>query len=289
MYTLRSLHEKAKQEHWAVPHFNFSSLSQLRGIIEGAKNVRAPVVAGTSEGERDFVGLTQAVALIKSFRETYDIPIFLNADHSHSFETAKDACDAGYDSIHIDASKLPYEENLALTKKVVDYAKSINPEIEVEGELGYLATQSSKVYHEEIEIPDDSYTKVEQAIEFVQKTGIDRFAPAIGNIHGIAANIPKIKFDLIDQLTSALPKNITLVLHGGSGISNEDMKKIVEKGFNNVHISTEIRIAYTQGVRKALTENTESIAPYDYLKVGMEAVTTAVEEKLKVYNTINVI
>ncbi|HRN96748.1 MAG TPA: class II fructose-bisphosphate aldolase, partial [Candidatus Levybacteria bacterium] len=233
--TLTQLHKKAKQEHWAVPHFNFSSLSQLKGILEGAVAMSAPVIVGTSEGERDFIGLTQAVDLVKSYRKTYDIPIFLNADHSRSFETAKAACDAGYDSVHIDVSKKPFEENLAETKQVVEYVKSTRPEVEVEGELGYLATESSKIYKETVEIPEDSYTKVEEAVRYVTETGIDRFAPAIGNLHGIAANIPKIRFDLIEQLSAALPKDLTFVLHGGSGIVNEDLKHIVELGFNNVH------------------------------------------------------
>lgn len=287
--TLTELHHKAKQNRWAVPHFNFSSLSQLQGILSGALKMRAPVVAGLSEGERDFIGLTQAVDLIQSFRKTYDIPIFLNADHSHSIETAKAAVDAGFDSIHIDMSKKPFEENLSITRQVVEYAKHVNPNIEVEGELGYLATDSSKVYTEAIDIPDDSYTKLDQAIEFVTKTGIDRFAPAIGNIHGIAANKPKIKFDLIEKLTEALPKDLTFVLHGGSGISDEDLGKIVESGFNNVHISTELRVAYTGAIKETLEAHPDDIAPYAYLKPAREAVEKVVADKLSIYHTVNVV
>ncbi len=287
--TLSELHQKAKQEHWAVPHFNFSTLSQLQGILEGAKEMRAPVVVGTSEGEREFIGLTQAVYLVRSYRETYDIPIFLNADHSRSFETAKAACDAGYDSVHLDVSKKSFEENIEETKRVVDYVKSTRPEVEVEGELGYLATESSKIYKEAIEIPEDSYTKIDEAVRYVQETKIDRFAPAIGNLHGIAANNPKIQFDLIKSLTDALPKNLTFVLHGGSGITDEDMKKIVELGFNNVHISTEIRAAYTDGLRTYLDANPEEISPAKYLEPAKNAVIPLVKEKLAVYNTVNVI
>lgn len=287
--TLTELHKKAKKEQWAVPHFNFSSLSQLKGILEGAVAMRAPVIVGTSEGERDFVGLTQAVDLVASYRKTYDIPIFLNADHSRSFETAKAACDAGYDSIHIDASKLPFEENIAETKKVVEYVRSTRPEVEVEGELGYLATESSKIYKEAIEIPEDSYTKVDEAVKYVQETGVNRFAPAIGNLHGIAANTPKIRFELIEELRTALPADLTFVLHGGSGIRTEDLKRIVELGFNNVHISTEIRNAYTQGLRTYLQENTEEISPAKYLEAAKDAVIPVVKEKLEIYNTVNVV
>ena len=287
--TLSELHKKAKLEHWAVPHFNFSSLSQLKAILEGAVAMRAPVVVGTSEGERDFIGLTQAVDLVNSYRKTYDIPIFLNADHSRSFETAKAACDAGYDSVHIDVSKKSFEENLAETKKVVEYVKSTRPEVEVEGELKYLATESSKIYKETIEIPEESYTKVAEAVRYVQETKVDRFAPAIGNLHGIAANIPKIRFDLIEQLTAALPQNLTFVLHGGSGIADEDLKRIIALGFNNVHISTEIRAAYTTGLRDYLQKNPEEISPAKYLEAAMNAVVPVVKEKLKTYNTVNVV
>jgi len=287
--TLTELHHKAKQEKWAVPHFNFSSLSQLKGILEGAAAMRAPVVVGTSEGERDFIGLTQAVDLVASYRKTYDIPIFLNADHSRSYETAIAASDAGYDSVHIDVSKKSFEENLAETKKVVDYVKNTRPEVEVEGELGYLATESSKIYTETVDIPEDSYTKVEEAVRYVKETGINRFAPAIGNLHGIAANIPKIRFDLIEKLTQALPSELTFVLHGGSGIASEDLKRIVEYGFNNVHISTEIRKSYTEGLRKYLEENKEEISPAKYLEAANDAVIPVVKEKLEIYNTVNVV
>lgn len=287
--TLTELHLKAKEEHWAVPHFNFSSLSQLKGILEGAVAMRAPVIVGTSEGERDFIGLTQAVDLVKSYRKTYDIPIFLNADHSKSYETAIAAADAGYDSVHIDVSKKSFEENLAETKKVVAYVKNTRPEVEVEGELGYLATESSKIYHEVVEIPEESYTKVEEAVRYVKETGINRFAPAIGNLHGIAANTPKIRFDLIATLTEALPQELTFVLHGGSGILNEDLKKIVEMGFNNVHISTEIRNAYTQGLKKYIEENPEEISPAKYLEAAKDAVIPVIKEKLEIYNTVNVV
>lgn len=287
--TLTELHQKAKREHWAVPHFNFSSLSQLQGILDAAAALRAPVVVGTSEGERDFIGLEQAVDIVKSFRKRYDIPIFLNADHSKSFETATAASDAGYDSVHIDVSKKPFEENLSETKKVVEYIQNTRPEVEVEGELGYLATESSKIYTEAIEIPEDSYTKVEEAVRYVTETGIQRFAPAIGNLHGIAANTPKIRFDLIQSLTNALPPELTFVLHGGSGIVDEDLQKIVELGFNNVHISTEIRNAYTQGLKEYLAANPEEISPVKYLEAARQAVIPVVKRKLEIYKTVNVV
>lgn len=284
--SLQGLHHRALQEKWAVPHFNFSSLALFHGIVEGALELKAPVLLGTSENERTFVGLKEAVAVAQSMREN-GATVFLNADHCHSVESAKEAFDAGYDSIHIDLSQKSFEENLIGTKEVVEYVKSKQPEVQVEGELGYLATDSSKVYKEEIAIPEDSYTKTEEAVQFVQETKVDRLAPAIGTIHGIAANTPRLRFDLAEELRRALPESVALVLHGGSGVTDEEMKRVIEMGFNNIHISTELRVAYTDALRQELKENPEETTPYHYLKESQNAVKELVQEKLKLFGAVN--
>ena len=158
-----------------------------------------------------------------------------------------------------------------------------------EGELGYLATDSSKIYNEVIDIPEESYTKVEQAVLYVKETGIDRFAPAIGNMHGISVKPKKIRFDLIEQLRQALSPSLTFTLHGGSGTDSADLRRIVELGFNNVHISTELRLAYTTALREALIKNPQETTPYKYLGPARDAVSRIVVEKLKIYNSVNVI
>lgn len=286
--TLHQLHQKALNEKWAVPHFNFSSLAQLNGIVDAGKKLNAPILVGTSEGERKHVGLKQAVALVQSFREE-GLHIFLNADHTKSVEAAIAAFDAGYDSIHIDLSKLSFDENVEGTKRVVDYIKSKNPEVEVEAELGYLVTDSSKIYNEVIEIPEESYTKVEEAIRFVEATHIDRFAPAVGNMHGIALNDKVIRFELIEQLRAALPKNLTFTIHGGSGIHDEDIQKMVQMGFNNAHISTELRQAYTTALRGALTEHPDELSPQVYELPARQAAEALAEGKMRLYGTVDVL
>lgn len=286
--TLHELHQKALQEKWAVPHFNFSSLAQLNGIVDAAKKLNAPILVGTSEGERKHIGLKQAVGLIRSFREE-GLHIFLNADHTKSVDAAIAAFDAGYDSIHIDLSKLPFDENVEGTKRVVDYVKSKNPEVEVEAELGYLVTDSSKIYNEVIEIPEESYTKVDEAVEFIEATHIDRFAPAVGNMHGIALNDKVIRFELIEQLRAALPKTLTFTIHGGSGIHDEDIKRMVQMGFNNSHISTELRQAYTTALRKALSDAPDELSPQVYEQPAREAAAALAEQKMRLYNTVNVL
>lgn len=287
--TLTQLHKKALKEHWAVPHFNFSTLEQLNGILDATTEMRAPVVFGATEAESKFVGRAAAVALVRSFREEYSMPIFLNADHHKSSEAAIEAFDAGYDSVHIDLSKKSYKENVEGTRRVVDYVKSKNHDVEVEGELGYFATESSQVYKEEIEIPEDSYTNVEQAVKYVEETGIDRFAPAVGTLHGIAANTPRLRFDLVKGLRASLPGHITLVLHGGSGVTEEEMRRVVEMGFNNIHVSTELRLANIEALRKVLEENPDEIKPYNYLQEPRKAVAEVVKEKLKIFQAINVL
>ena len=284
MEKLSQFHVRALKEGWAVPHFNFSSLSQLNGIMDALKEMRSPAVLGTSEGERKFIGSKQALYLIRSFREEEGIPIFINADHHKTYEAAIEAFDAGYESIHADFSKESFENNIAGVKKVVDYVKSKRPEVEVEGELGYFVTESSEIYKEVIEIPQESYTQPAIAAEFVKRTGTDRFAPAVGNLHGIAANKPVIRFDLVEKLRKELP-DITFVLHGGSGISDQDIKKLVKMGFNNIHISTELRVAYTDALRKELSEKPDEVAPYHYMDGARRSTAEKVKEKLEIFSS----
>ncbi len=273
----------ATKEHWSTGHFNISNLEQFRAIMDASKNLDLPMaMIGLSEGERKFIGLKQAVALGRAFEEEYEMPVFINPDHSHSVESAKAAFDAGFNSVHVDLSKLPFEENVEGTREVVDYVKSKNPNVSVEGELGYLRGDSI-IQKEVIEIKPEDLTKPDQAAEFVEKTGVDRFSGAYGNIHGIAANEPKIDIERIKAIRKILPENVFLVLHGGSGITNEDMRKAIEAGIANIHINTEIRVAYTESLRKALADNPEQVVPYKIFPPVIEAVKQKVEEKLKLF------
>jgi fructose-bisphosphate aldolase class II len=281
--SLSEFHKRAKSEGWAVGHFNFSSLSQLRGIIFGAKAAKAPVVVGTSENERRFIGDKMAVTLVRELEEETGIPIFLNADHCHSFESAIAAFEAGYDSVHIDLSKKPFRKNLEETRRIVDFIKTRKETVEVEGELGQIITDSSEVYREDIEVPQTAYTKIEEAVEFVEKTGIDRFAPSVGNIHGIAKNPPRINIPLIKELKNSLLKDVTLVLHGGSGIVDRDIKSAISAGIANIHISTEVRLAYTRALQEFFSKNPDEIAPYKYLEVASLSVLRLVEKKIKLF------
>ena len=217
------------------------------------------MIIGVSEGERDFVGVRQAVVLVKSLREDYGHPIFLNADHTYSVERVKEAIDAGFDSVIFDGAKLPFEENVTLTRECVEYARDAGRDILVEGELGFIG-QSSKLLDaipEGVDLSDNALTSPEQAKEFVDKTGVDLLAPAVGNFHGMLRSgvDPKLNIPRIKAIRDAA--GVPLVLHGGSGNSADDFSAAIEAGIAIVHINTELRVAYRDALKLALQENPE--------------------------------
>lgn len=278
--------KRTVSEKWAIGHFNFSEDEALRAIVEAAAELKTPIFVGTSEGERKHLGLKQAVNLVRAFREEFNIPIFLNADHTKSFEGVVEAVDAGYDAILADFSALPFEENVKMTKQSVEYAKSKNSDIIVEGELGYVRGES-KIQKEVIEIKPDDLTKPEEAERFIKETGVDMLAPAVGNIHGIAANAPKLDFQRIAEIKKAVGDDAYLVLHGGSGMSESDFKNAIEAGISVVHINTEIRIAFTESLKETISKMSQETTPYKILTPSIEAMKKVIEEKLKIFGSIN--
>lgn len=278
--------QKAKNDKYAVGQFNVSTDEQIRAIVEVAKNLNSPIIIGTSEGERKFLGDKQAVALVKSWQEESKLPIILNADHCKSFDSAKLAIDAGYNSIHFDGSELELEESIKITKKVVNYAKNINPSILIEGELGYL--RGGAGMHKKIEIKPEDLTKPEQAKKFVQMTNIDSLAIAIGNVHGIVSDKknPPLYLDRLKEIQKSIP-NTLLVLHGGSGTSQEDIKEAIKLGIVKVNINTELRIAYKEKLHETLKKHPEEIKPYKILINSVEAMKKVVEEKIELFGSKN--
>lgn len=270
----------------ALGHFNISNLETLKGIFEAAKKLDLPVIIGTAEGERNFIGPKQAVALIKSLREEYNYPIFLNADHTYSFDKVKEAVDAGYDAVIFDATTLSFEENIKVTKQCVKYARSINPDIIVEAELGFIGS-SSKVLEgipEGVKITEEFLTKPEEAKQFVKETGVDMLAPAVGNIHGMlkGGKDPALNIRRIAEIKKAV--KIPLVLHGASGNSATDIQEAIKAGMSVVHINTEIRVAFRTALVKSLQANPDEVAPYKYMKDTVLAVEKVVEDKLKLFS-----
>ena len=245
-----------------------------------AKNLNLPVIIGVSEGERDFLGIKQIKALVDSVKAE-GLPVFLNADHTYSLERIKEVVDAGYDSVIIDEAEKSFEENLRITKEAVAYAKA--KEVLVEAELGFIG-KSSKLLDE---IPEGvSKTTVEEARKFVEETGIDLFAPAVGNVHGMLKSglEPKLDIELIKQIKEAV--RIPLVLHGASGNSDEEIKEAISAGISIIHINTELRVAYRKGLIKSLQDNPDEIAPYKYLRPALKEMESVIEKKLKLFNNL---
>ena len=280
--------KEAQLNSVALGHFNISNSEALSGIFAGAKKLSLPVVIGVSEGERDFIGMKQVVALVRSYKDEFDYPIFINADHTYSFERAKEAIDAGVDSIVVDGSKLPLDENIKLTKQCVEYARSVHRDILVEAEIGYIGG-SSKILDgipDDVSIKNDDLPKVEDAKRLIDETGADLLAPAVGNIHGMMriGHDPKLNIDLIKALKEAI--RVPLVLHGGSGNTDEDFKEAIKAGISMVHINTEIRVAFKDGLKMSLQESPEEIAPYKILREAVRMVEKKVEEKLILFNNL---
>ena len=289
MKTLKEYIKEAGEKGIAVGHFNISNLEALHGIYNAAKRLNVPVIIGVSEGEEEFIGREEVAALVKTICERDSYPIFLNADHHYTFESVKNALDAGYDAAIIDAVKLPLEENIALTKKCVEYAKELGMkeerEILIEAELGFIG-QSSKLLES---IPEGvsiaTMTKPEDAKYFVEQTGIDLIAPSVGNIHGmVKGGNPRLDIERIKAIKAAC--NTPIVLHGGSGITDIDFTNAIKEGIDIIHINTEIRVAYKDALTKFLNENPNEVAPYKFLKSGVDAIEEVVYNRLKLFNNL---
>src|SRR3989344_2018190 len=290
MISCREILRKTEEKKIAIGHFNISTIDALWGIFDAAKERNAPVIIGVSEGERDFIGIPEVVALVKSIREEHDYPIFLNADHTYSFERAKEAINAGFDSVIFDGAKLSIEENIKVTKQCVEYAHKIVQEtgrdVMVEGELGYIGEGSN--LRDELPTGVET-TSVVDAQRFVQETGVDLFAPAVGNVHGMLRPPigetsgdfdPPLDIVRISEIAKAIP--VPLVLHGGSGTPN--LGDGIKAGISEVHISTEIRKAWRDAMFKHMSEYRDDLAPYKIGKEAREAIEQVVTERLKLFS-----
>jgi fructose-bisphosphate aldolase class II len=287
MKTLREYVKEAGEKGVAIGHFNISNLEGFHGVYNAAKKLNVPVIIGLSEGEEDFVGKNEAVGMIKELREKENFPIFLNADHHYSFERAKASMDAGFDAVIFDGANLSFEENVKITKQCADYAheviKNTGRDILVEAELGYIGSGSNI----KDTIPEGAgiKTKPEEAKKFAQQTGIDMLAPSVGSIHGmIKSGKPHIDGELVAEIKKAT--GLPLVLHGGSGLRDEDFTNGIKAGISIVHINTEIRLAYDEALKKSLADNPAETTPYKILQPAVEAIEKIVEARLKLFNNM---
>jgi fructose-bisphosphate aldolase, class II len=276
----------AERNNVAVGHFNFSDLVAFNAIAQAARELNLPVMVGVSEGERAFVGVREAVALVKSIREEYGQPIFLNADHTHSLAKAEEAARAGFDEIIFDGSGLPFEENIAQTKNAVEAIKSINPSILVEGEIGWIGA-SSEILEK---LPDGVgvLTTPQEAKQFVNDTKVDVLAPAVGNMHGLLQSMVQGKAEKrlnIERIAAIKAEARTfMTLHGGSGTHDQDFQQAIKAGMTIIHVNTELRLAWRRGLDSALQAHPGEVAPYKILPAAVQAVREVVEKRLHLFN-----
>lgn len=288
MVSLRESIADAEVRGIAIGHFNISNIEGLHGVCNAARALKLPVVIGVSEGERDFIGVRQVVALVQSLRSEYGYPIFLNADHTYSVDRVKEAIDAGFDSVIFDGAELPLAENIAKTKECVAYARNSGRDILVEGELGYIG-KSSKLLDE---VPEgaaqsaETFTTPEDAMQFVKETGVDLLAPAVGNIHGMLKHSKDPHLDIPRVKAIREAAGVQLVLHGGSGTPDEDFVAAIKVGVSMVHISTELRVAFRDAVKLSLQENPDEVAPYKIMRSAVLAIESATSARLKLFNNL---
>ena len=272
--------EDAKVNKYAVPHFNINNLEWTRYILEECNRLKSTVILGVSEGAIRYMGGYKVVAnLVKNLDEELNIqiPVAIHLDHGSSVESCKKAVDAGFTSVMIDASKYSLEENIDMTKQVVEYARIKN--ITIEAEIGHIGGSEDNMSSE------IAYAKVDDALSLYNETKIDFLAPALGSVHGLYKGEPCLDFDKMKEISEKT--NIPLVLHGGTGIDDEKLKKAIASGICKVNINTELQIAWTKAVRKFLSEDTKAYDPRTVIKSGEQSMKQAIEHKVNVLGSIN--
>lgn len=299
LVTTKEMFEKAYAGGYAIGAFNVNNMEIVQGIMEAASEEKAPVILQVSAGARKYARHEYLVNLVKAALEYSDIPVALHLDHGADFEICKACIDGGFTSVMIDGSHHSFEDNIALTKKVVEYAHAHG--VVVEGELGRLAGIEDDVNVSE---EDASYTRPEEVEEFVKRTGVDSLAIAIGTSHGAykfkPGQKPQLRFDILEEIGKRLP-NFPIVLHGASSVSQEYVKIINENGGKledaigipedmlrqaarmavcKINIDSDLRLAFTAGIRKYMSENPGHFDPRQYLSPARDNIKALVKHKL---------
>ena len=299
LVTTKEMFKKAYEGGYAIGAFNVNNMEIIQGITEAGKEVNAPLILQVSSGARKYANHTYLVKLVEAAVEETNLPIALHLDHGDSFELCKSCIDGGFTSVMIDGSHFPYEENIALTKKVVEYAHAHG--VVVEGELGRLAGIEDDV---KVSAEDASYTRPEEVVDFVSRTGVDSLAIAIGTSHGAykfkPGQKPQLRFDILKEIEKQLP-NYPIVLHGASSVIPEYVKMINENGGQmpdaigipeemlreaamsavcKINIDSDIRLAMTATIRKYFHDNPSHFDPRQYLAPAREAVKDMVKHKI---------
>lgn len=271
---------KAQQEGYAVGAFNAENMEMVQAIVAAAEELSSPVIIQTTPGSLQYADTDMFFGMVNAEAKKAKVPVALHLDHGNSAELCAKAILSGYTSIMIDGSKLAFSENVALTKKVVEFAHAMG--VPVEGELG---TVGGKEDTHEVKDSEKSYTDPEEAKDFAEQTGVDFLAVGIGNAHGFYKGVPQLRFDILEKTKSLV--SIPIVLHGASGIPDEDVKKSTGLGICKVNFATELRDAFTKGVKEYLEKNPEVFDPKKYNGAGREKVKELIKHKMHVLNSVH--
>lgn len=267
--------DSARKNKYAIPHFNINNLEWVKYILEECNKLKTPVILGVSEGAIKYMGGYNVVSfMVRSMVVdlNIDIPVCLHLDHGSSFESCKKAIDAGFTSVMIDASKYEIDKNIEITKKVVNYAKKNN--VTVEAEIGHIGGTEDDIKNK------IGFATIEEAKKLVEETNIDFLAPALGSVHGLYKGKPNLDFNRMKEISELV--KLPLVLHGGTGLENEDLKKAIEAGTCKVNINTELQIAWSTSVRKYLDKNKEVYDPRKIISSGEEAIKNSIRNIINV-------
>jgi len=271
---------KALEEKYAVAQFNINNLEWTKYILEECEKNNSPVILGVSEGAIKYMGGYNVVSnlvkgLIKDLNIT--IPVVLHLDHGSSIESCKKAIDAGFTSVMIDASKYELKENIRITKEVVEYAKLNN--VTVEAEVGHIGGNEDGIAN------DIYFAKVDECVKFVDETNIDSLAPALGSVHGLYKGKPNLNLERMRKIKKTL--NIPLVLHGGTGIPDSDIKKSIENGITKININTELQVEWSKGIKEYIKNNEDVYDPRKIISSGEENIKKVIKDKLHILGCCN--
>jgi len=270
----------AKKGGYAVGAFNLNNMEILQAIIEAAEEVKSPVFIQASQGALKYAGIEYIAGLAKTAAKKAKIPIALNLDHGTSFEQAAQCVYHGFSALMIDGSRLPFEENIAITQKVVEIARPNN--ISVEAELGKIGGTEDDITVAEHEA---TYTDPDEAKEFVDRTNVDALAVAIGTAHGVYKGEPKLDLERLAAINEAL--DLPLVMHGASGVPDDAIRKSIPLGICKINIDTELRQAFSEAIHKVLAENPAEIDPRKILGPAREAMKEVAKTKMRLFGSAN--
>ena len=277
--TLREVLAEANALNMAVGAFNTHNLEMLPAIIRAAVAQKTPVIIQTSEGTASYVGHRNLVAVAKSMADEFGVDVVLHLDHAKNFDEIRKALDAGYSSVMYDGSSLPFKENILGTKRVVEYASKTNAS--VEGELGTVGGTEDGIA---VAQADVHYTEPEQAVEFIEKTGIDALAVAIGTNHGQYKSKTNISFEQLEKIRDAV-NGFPLVIHGGTGVKEEDVRRVIDLGIRKFNVGTELLVNWNITSKDAYNEHKENTSNRNNVVPALEVVQSIVEHKIQLFRT----